>query len=255
MRIVFFLILFINSANGYELWAHRLQEYAHPHFTHSNTCTEMPSNKLESSFNFNFLKTNKFKGVEVDAYYRRDLGKLIVFHGSKDFKDGSKIFQCFNGRYVVLEDFLNLFFNKFPNYKVWIDLKNQEFNEIASATNIIKDITRNEQVIVESKSTWGVIYLKSKSVPSSLWIQTRSKTLKSKYQAFKQSFYNNLKILTALVINPTRISQSCKMMTTLENIFDNNHKKMCWNTSAHKVSEQKISNIRALQVVLEGPKN
>ena len=253
MKIVYLLIFITSSANGYELWAHRLQEYAHPQFTHNSTCTEMPSSEVKETFDLSFLQTDRFEGVEVDAYYRADLGKLLVFHGSKGFNNGSRSFQCFNKKYVILEDLLDFLFKKFPKHKVWIDLKNQEFKEISDAAKIIKKIGRTKQIIVESKSVWGVIYLKSQSIASSLWIQTKSKNIQNRYKAFKQNFNNHIKMLIALLINPTRISQSCEMMTTLEDIFDNNHNKMCWNTADLKVSKQNISNIKGLQVVLEAP--
>lgn len=238
MRVLLFLffILFSNQSKAYETWLHRAQEYTASTFEYVKDC----SLGGEDSFikTFDFTKIEAFQGIELDIFYRSDLDQIVIYHGD-DNSEGSTHFQCFKGRYYLLDSFYKIFRERFPNKKIWLDLKNDNLLGVMKSMNKLRAYSQN--TIVETKSYLGAVLAESYNLETSLWIKLKKK------KKFKS--YLNIKI--AQLLGLKRLSQDCRTLYDFHNEFSGDVATMCWNTR-YKLESSKLKEISSLKVLLLG---
>jgi hypothetical protein len=212
----------------------------------------MDPQNISEKINLNVIRTDKFSGVEIDVVYNEKINDLVVYHGSKNSKGPHIDFQCFSGSYLRLEDFINLLGKEEKTYGIWIDLKNESFNNIRSAALLISKLPNTERFIVETQSYLGAYYLKSQGLKTSLWLKIRG-PIEDSFGGKLRMFKNKMRMKAAGILGVDRISQSCGKMLEFSRLFSNDFQKMCWNTSGKVLIETELTKIQGLRVVLESP--
>lgn len=238
MRALLFLffILFSSQSKAYETWLHRVQEYTSSGFKYAKDCTLGDEESFNKSFDFTIVEG--FQGVELDIFYRSDIDQIVIYHGD-DKSEGDSHFQCFNDYYYSLDTFYKHFRAKFPNKKIWFDLKNDNLLGVIKSMNRLK--TYAEYTIVETKSYVGAVLADSYGIETSLWIKLKKKKEVKSYLNIKLAQFLGLKT----------ISQECQRLYDFHTEFSKEVRTMCWNTR-HKLEASKLKEISSLKVLLLG---
>jgi hypothetical protein len=250
--IIIFCILLSQTGHAFDLWAHRVHEYSSPKFNYAKSCKKITKNIFHKKFNFEFLKSRKFVGIEIDVAYSDLVNDLVVYHGSSKSAGPHKDFQCFQGDYVLFKDFLLYMEASLPsNFKFWIDLKNTSTLSIQQADKLLQSHPFAERFIVETESYMGAYLLKSAGLKTSLWLKIRGPK-EDGLSGMIRSLKNKSRIAGAKIIGANRISQSCDTFLDFAHLFNNDRPKMCWNTNKSSlISHEDLKGIRNLKVVLE----
>lgn len=242
LAIVSFVILDVGAS---EFWLHRAHEYTSSGFSYKQECREMNSSEFYDYFDFTILENKKWSGLELDAFYRDDINQLVIYHGN-DHSDGQRQYQCFGEKYVTLSLFLKEI-NKFnKKLKVWIDLKNDNWQGLRAASHVAGTMHGDIDFFVETKSLLGIYWLNSNQIKSSYWGKYRGDSELSKLQ-------NKMKLwIIETFFTPNKYSLPCDKLIQREYLFKNK-RVSCWNTRRKTLNIiKKLKPFNKLEVILEG---
>jgi len=216
-----FMFLFYNSNQNpfYEgtnkKWSHRGV---------SINCSENTICSIQEALNQNY------SGVEIDVwFYNQD---LIVRHD----RNSSAILT------------LNEVFEKFPNSKFWIDLKNLNSNNVDAITELfLKLKLKNSNFIIESKNAYVLSKLYQKGFKCCLWLSP-SKSVFSK--SFLKEIYNKY-LITCYKFNaismPLQVYNSERVM----NEYGHLNIHLWTDLDTNTINYQKISAIEEVKIILD----